>query len=392
MAVKRLAMGVIVAAGLAGLPGCVGENQASAPAAAAIKKGGDERNGGYLAPANWWKPAPEHTGQCATQVVCNDGWGWGEVSGLVADSPNRIIVAVWGDRGYGSEDGGRPNSTNYMVEVDGEGNLIKRWAQYDTMMNTPHQVYINPYDPERHIWLVERGGNNGRYDIHEQIFEFTNDGGRIVNRLIDPKVVGSQSEDRQVTKPGPFDYGQASVMTFLPNGDMLVGDGYWNGRIIRYNAKGEYISEFGSVGNGPGQFDLIHGIAVDREHRIYVADRQNNRVQVFTETGEFIEEWPDITNPAGIYMDENENVWVVSATLNRLSKYNKNGEYLYSFGAYGGTRGGFAGGLSRPHQITVDSDGNLYVASWDGGWANKFTPAPGHDPNKVIGKELVLQK
>jgi streptogramin lyase len=179
-------------------------------------------------------------------------------------------------------------------------------------------------------------------------------------------------------------------MTFLPNGDFLLGDGYQNGRIVRYSGAGELVSEFGSVGSDPGQFDLIHGIAVDSEGRIYVADRENNRIQVFTESGEFIEEWPDVTNPAGLYIDVDENVWVVSATLNRLVKYDKQGQLQYYFGAYGGTRGGFPGGLARPHQMDVDENGVVYVASWDGGWLNKFTPKAGADPNKLIGRPLVL--
>ncbi|MGH9387917.1 MAG: hypothetical protein ACRD2N_26970 [Vicinamibacterales bacterium] len=62
----------------------------------------------------------------------------------------------------------------------------------------------------------------------------------------------------------------------------------------------------------------MHGVAVDRERRVYIADRTNNRIQVFTEKGEFIEQWPDVTDPVGIYFDENDGVWVVSAALNRI--------------------------------------------------------------------------
>ena len=84
-------------------------------------------------------------------------------------------------------------------------------------------------------------------------------------------------------------------------------------------------------------------------------------------------------------------MWVISASLNRLLKYNMNGELQYYWGAYGGTRGGFAGGMSRPHQFSVDTEGNVYVASWDGGWANKYTPKPGANPDHLIGRELKLK-
>jgi DNA-binding beta-propeller fold protein YncE len=106
----------------------------------------------------------------------------------------------------------------------------------------------------------------------------------------------------------------------------------------RYNAQGELVSEFGSVGSGTGQFYLVHGVAVDREHRVYVSDRDNNRIQVFTEAGEFIEEWPDVLGPTGIYIDERENVWVLSTTLNQILQFDLNGELQYQFGAYRCTR------------------------------------------------------
>jgi len=370
---ERLGIALIIAAGLATLPACAGESDV---AQGEIVKGGDDRTGGYTADENWWKPAPDH----------DDEWEWGQVSGMAADTPDRIIVAVWGDRNADGKE--RPNSSNYMVVVDGNGDIIERWTQWDTMLNTPHQVYISPYDPERHIWVVERG--RGVNDIHEQIIKFTNDGSEIVLQLLDPNSAQSGEEARANTSPGPLDFGQASVMTFLPNGDFLVGDGYQNGRIIRYNAEGELLSEFGSVGSGPGQFDLIHGVAVDRDRRIYVADRNNNRIQVFTEDGEFIEEWPDVTDPVGIFADENDAIWVVSAAVNRLLRYSLDGVLEYHWGAGRGYGGGFPGGLGRPHQMDVDQDGNVYVASWEGGWINKFVPRPGADPIKLVGQGLVL--
>jgi hypothetical protein len=81
---------------------------------------------------------------------------------------------------------------------------------------------------------------------------------------------------------------------------------------------------------------------------------------------------------------------VVSATLYRLAMYTKQGEFLTYFGAFGGTTGGFPGGLARPHQMDVGPDGTVYVASWDGGWLNKFSPKPNADPARVVGRPLRL--
>jgi peptidylamidoglycolate lyase len=342
-----------------------------------ISKGGDDRTGEYIAVENWWKPAPDH----------DDRWTWGQVSGVAVDNPDRIIVAIWGDRDKDRVE--RPGGSNYLVVVDGNGNLIERWTQWDSILNKPHQVYISPYDPDRHIWVVERGG--GR-DVNMQILKFTNDGKELVMRLVDPNHPKTRQEARANPNPGPFTYGDPSVLAFLPDGSFYLGDGYWHSRIVKYDADGDYLFEWGELGDGPGQFDLVHGLAIDKNHRVYVGDRSNNRIQVFTEDGKFIEEWPDISDPVGIYIDENEAVWVVSGRLNRILKYNLDGHLQYHWGTFGGTRGGFPGGLARPHQIDVDDEGNVFIASWEGGWVNKFIPRPSADLEKLVGKPLVLTK
>lgn len=352
-----------------------------------VSKGGDDRTGEYAAVENWWKAAPDH----------DDRWTWGQVSGVAVDSPDRIIVAIWGDRGkdriqrpdgsYYREE--RPGGSNYLVVVDGNGNLIERWAQWDSILNKPHQVYISPYDPDRHIWVVERGG--GR-NVNMQILKFTNDGEELVMQLVDPNHPTTRQEARANPDPGPFTYGDPAVLAFSPDGGFYLGDGYWHSRIVKYDSEGNYLFEWGELGDGPGQFDLVHGLAIDKNRRVYVGDRSNNRLQIFTEDGKFIEEWPDISDPVGIYIDQNEAVWVVSGRLNRILKYNLDGELQYHWGTFGGTMGGFPGGLARPHQIDVDVDGNVFIASWEGGWVNKFVPRPDADSEKLVGQPLVLMK
>ncbi len=370
---------LLLAAGLALLSACGAGSPAdvteSAPERPPVK-GGDDRTGEYEAVPGWWKPAPDHV----------EPWGWGQVSAVAVDTPDRIIVGIWGDRD--AENREREGSTNYLVAVDRDGNITENWSQWDSTFNKPHQLYISPYDPDRHVWLVERGGGK---DVNMQVLKFSNDGSELMMRLVDPDHPTTRAEARANPNPGPFEYGDPSVMAFLPNGDFLVGDGYWHSRIIKYDAEGEYLMEWGELGSGPGQFDLIHGLAVDRDRRIYVGDRSNNRIQIFTEDGEYIDEWPDISDPVGVFVDENDAVWVISAVLNRILKFTMDGELQYHLGAYGGTRGGFPGGLSRPHQMDVDQEGNLYIASWDGGWMNKFIPRPNADPARLVGSGLVLE-
>jgi len=378
MKLDRIGVALVVATCLVGLASC-GAGSGTAPVESDVSrpvvKGGDGRAGAYQGVEGWWKPAPDHEGP----------WTWGQVSGVAVDNPDRIIVAVWGDRNADGEE--REGSSNYLVVVDRNGKVIEKGSQWDSTLNKPHQVYISPYDPERHVWVVERGGGRG---VHMQVLKFTNDGSELVMRLGDPDHPTTREEARANPNPGPFTYGEPSVMAFLPDGSFLLGDGYWNTRIVKYDADGEYVMEWGEAGSGPGQFDLVHGLAVDHERRVYVADRRNNRVQLFTEQGEFIEEWPDITDPVGVFIDERHAVWVISANLHRILGYNRDGELQHSWGAYGGP-GGLAGGLSRPHQLDVDQEGNVYVASWTGGWLNKFMATPDADPSQLIGRGLVLE-
>ncbi len=173
MRVERAGVAFVLAAGLAVLAGCAGENQTAPPQSVSqgVVKGGDDRAGEYEGVENWWKPAPDHDGP----------WTWGQVSGVAVDTPDRIIVAVWGDRNAEGQE--REGGTNYLVVVDRNGKIVENWTQWDSILNKPHQVYISPYDPERHVWVVERGGGRG---VNMQILKFTNDGSELVMRLVDP--------------------------------------------------------------------------------------------------------------------------------------------------------------------------------------------------------------
>jgi hypothetical protein len=318
---------------------------------------------------------------------------------------------MWGDQRRQSRPGeDNERQRNFLVAVDRDGNITENWSQWDSLFNRPHQIYINPYDPERAVWVDERGGNG----VHEAILKFSNDGSELLLQMEDPNPVFGEGgpNPRENPNPGPLDFGQNAVLAFLPNGDFLLGDGYQNGRVIRYNSDGKFLSEFGSVGSGPGQFDLVHGIAVDKENRVYVSDRRNHRIQIFTEDGTLLDEWPNIWDPVAIMIDVNDFVWILDATLNRILKYDLDGQLLDYFGTYGEAsslgRPGFTcsddaavveagldtdhtgacGGFSLPHQMSVDSEGNLYVAQFGGPWIDKYVPKPGADPSRLIGQPL----
>lgn len=355
------------------LVGCT-EPQASPAPETEVTKGGDERTGQYDVVRDWWGPAPDHGSE----------WGWGDVAGVAVDHPDRIIVIARGDRAVDEPSRVRP--ANFVTVVNRNGEIVERWTQWDSIFTTPHQVFISPYDPDRHVWIVDNQAH--------QVLKFTNDGSELVMRLGNSDHSRTQEEARANPSPGPYTYGYPSVLAFLPDGSFYLADGYWHSRVIKYSAEGEYILEWGSLGSGPGQFDLLHGLAIDRDGRVYVADRRNSRIQLFTADGEFIEEWPDIFDPVNIQIDVEENVWVLDASLNRVLKYNRDGELLYHWGTYGRAgaigRGTWPGGLALPHQMDLDEEGNLYVASYSGGWVDKFVPKAGAPADRLFRRQLRL--
>ena len=125
-----------------------------------------------------------------------------------------------------------------------------------------------------------------------------------------------------------------------PSGELYVADGYGNSSVHRFSAAGDYISSFGSPGRGPGQFLVPHSVRVSQDGRVYVADRENNRVQVFTAEGEFLAEWTDFKCPMGVHIDAAQVVYVTDQ-IPRISIYSLDGELL----ARGRTFEGGASGL-----------------------------------------------
>ena len=197
------------------LSACASDDQAE-PAQASegsIIKGGDDRTGPYDAVEGWWKQAPDH----------DDEWSWGQVCGVAVDNSDRIIVVTRGDwpadRSQPRDD--RLRRTNFIVVADGNGNIVEQWSQWDSILTLPHQVYINPYDPERHIWVIDSGGGEG----HHQVLKFSNDGSELVMQLGERDHPKTEEEARARFDWGPHTYGWPSKLAFLPDGSFMLADG-----------------------------------------------------------------------------------------------------------------------------------------------------------------------
>lgn len=159
-----------------------------------------------------------------------------------------------------------------------------------------------------------------------------------------------------ITHGGP-PFNRPTGVGVAPSGEIYVADGYANARIHRFSPTGELIQSWGSPGPGPTQFRLPHNLWVDTDSRVWVADRENNRVQIFREDGKFLGQWTDLIRPTDICI--HEGAAYITELCRRVSIFSLDGEVL--------ARWGNAGHpveeplFYAPHAVAVDSRGDVYV-------------------------------
>ena len=350
------------------------------------EKGGDDYTGPYNVVPKW--PLPSR--------LAKPGRIFGSTSGIWAETPNRVYVSVRGEIVLPETVNGRkvppnftgafgalgmqatsqvPDMRNCILILDASGNIVEAWTQWDQLFQDgrgPHQIVMSPYDPERAVWVVD--------DMRHQVFKFTNDGKKLLLTLGESGIFGDNDDPTHFRRP--------TDVAFLPDGSFFVSDGYGNTRVLKFDKNGKFLKMWGTKGTGPGQFDTPHAIATDRNGRVYVADRSNDRIQIFDAEGKFLDQWPNIRNPYTIRVSEDGFLWVSSGVLNEFLKYDLNGKLLYHWGTYGTA----PGEMWSVHEFSGDSDGNLYVAEVFGGRAQKFTPKPGADPAKIFRQQRLMPK
>ena len=163
------------------------------------------------------------------------------------------------------------------------------------------------------------------------------------------------------------------------------------------------LFSWGEPGSAPGQFRIPHGIAVDRQGQVYVADRENSRIQIFASSGKYLREWTDVARPCQVFVDAEENVYVAElgfragmwpgtsacadASGGRVSIFNAEGQLRARWG--GGRNPCAAGDFFAPHGICVDSRGDIYV--WEvvmSGGGNRGLVSPTcHSLQKFVWKK-----
>lgn len=349
------------------------------------EKGGGNETGDYELVAGW------------PQNYCGDGYQIGSTAGIWAESPDRVIIFNRGclpvlketGQGGGGEfiparntsgfdlsqkDPARHPRWDHIVNVvDRDGKLIESWEQHNKLFVRPHRVLVSPYDPERHVWLVDDGAH--------AIYKFTRDGKKLVLTVGTPMQPGN--DEKHFARP--------TDIAWLPDGTFFVSDGYVNTRVVKFDKDGKFLMTWGERGNPPNEtrpnyMNTVHAISVDKNRRVYISDRSNSRVQVFDENGKFLDAWPNIRRPYSFLLTEDQHLWIADGITQKFLKFDLNGRLLYSWGTFGAFPGGFWG----VHQFHTDSERNLYTADVHVGRPQKFRPKQGANPDHIIGRYFPL--
>jgi DNA-binding beta-propeller fold protein YncE len=344
-------------------------------------------------------------------VPGNEKWTWGAGQSVYAESPNRVFLLFrgelpniprpqtklipefgpslsfpigrlpWRDATVAALPGGGASGQDpddgpklfrgtvgvdakwehCLTVVDANGNIIEQWTQWDKIFKRPHFIAINPYDPDKHVWVVD--------DHMHAIYKFTHDGKTLVQTIGTPTVKGADGTH----------FNRPTFLNWLPDSTLFVADGYNGTRVAKFDKDGKFLLDWGMKGTPPNEkrpyyMNNVHGMALDPQTRhVFVNDRANHRIQVFDENGKFLYDFSMGQEPSDIhliYIGADRTLWAFDRGTSKMLKFDLEGHFLYSFGTWGDFPGGFWG----VHGFSVDQEGNFYVAEVDNGRVQKFRP------------------
>ena len=224
-----------------------------------------------------------------------DGRTWGSTS-AVDVAPNGHI---WVAERCGANTCAGSNLPP-ILEFDPSGKLIKSFGA--GLMVFPHGFHV---DTAGNVWVTDAQGKDGK---GHQVFKFSPEG-KLLLTLGKAGVAGAALDE----------FNQPSDVVVAPNGDIFVADGHDAGsnmRIVKFNKDGKFIKTWGKPGTAPGELNVPHGLALDSQGRLFVADRANNRLQIFDQDGKFLDQWKQFSRLSGIDIDKNDILYGADSESN----------------------------------------------------------------------------
>lgn len=240
-----------------------------------------------------------------------------------------------------------------VIQFNPEGRVLQAWKEDPKLSNHAAAAHGMTVGADGGVWLVDRETN--------RIWKFSPEG-----RVL--QAIGGFS-GRQGDDSAKYAFNRPADAAHDSAGNTYIADGYQNTRVVKYGPRGDYITHWGGPGAERGKFKLVHGVAVGPQDRVYVADRGNNRIQVFDSDGRFMTLWEGFGTPWALTYDKRENVvWTCDGDAGRVLKLSLEGQVLGGFASDGPA----AGQLHQAHGIAVGADGAIYVAETRNNRVQKF--------------------
>ena len=266
------------------------------------------------------------------------GWKFGRVSAVSTDAQGNVYVAQ------------RGADADPIVVFDRTGTkMVGSWGK--GLFTTIHGLRV---DPDGNVWVTDTGDH--------RVWKFSPQG-KVLLQLGAKGEAGS-TRDR-FTAPADVAFTPAGEVLIVEQGETETAAGLGHSRIVRLSRDGTYLGEWGTPGTGPGQFHFAHGVAVDSRGRVYVADRENNRIQIFDPSGRFLKEWTHLGSPMSIVVGPGDALWVLGGdNAVEILTYDSLAGRIMRVDA---ETGRILGSMPTPgHMLSLSPSGDLYVASITG--------------------------
>ncbi|NQW24300.1 MAG: hypothetical protein HQ475_12740 [SAR202 cluster bacterium] len=268
--------------------------------------------------------------QLETWEKLPEGWVLGQTA-IVTDSQDRVYLFNRGD--------------HPLIILDRNGNYLNSWGE--GTLPDAHGMFI---DGEDNLYMPVKNSH--------VVLKYNPDGNLLMtlgewDKPSDTGWSGKYS-DPAVRAAGPFN--RPSDVALDAMGDLYISDGYGNSRVHKFSADGKLLFSWGEPGKtGPGEFHVPHGVWVHTDGRVFVADRENNRIQIFSPSGQFLEQWGGLARPCDIFIDEDDVIYVPELD-GFMSILSIDGDVIATWGSP--LDAGWGNGA---HAVWVDSHGDIYV-------------------------------
>jgi DNA-binding beta-propeller fold protein YncE len=255
------------------------------------------------------------------------GMTFGSTSGVAVNSKGNILVLSRGP--------------HPLMEFDGTGQYIRSLGQ--GLYDRPHGLRV---DRDDNIWTT---------DVASHVVYKMNPDGRIL------LVLGVRGNAGDMHPYGHLPlFNEPNDLAFAANGDFFVTQGHGRGepRVLKFDRDGNFIKAWGKKGKGPGEFDIAHSIAIDAKGLVYVADRNNQRIQVFDADGNYVRESRHPGTPCGLFISSDQHLWLAHGHAGQVIKLDLDGKVL----GVAGKQGKGLGQFGEAHFIALGPKDEVYVA------------------------------